>query len=176
MDIDTLTFERLDQSQTIDTFDCGNEDLNDFLISDAARYQDSLLAVTYLVKRDDEVVGYFSLLNDKLSLVESNKRVWRKIKRVFHHSMHRCDYPAVKVGRIAVGVNYQGFDIGTKIMDYVKYSFINKNRTGCAFVTVDSLRKALPFYMKNNFKIVDDSQLSSDDKTIQMYYDLTQLI
>ena len=89
--------------------------------------------------------------------------------------MHRCDYPAVKVGRLAVGRGHQDSDIGTKIMDFVKYSFAERNRTGCAFITVDSLRKAMPFYEKNNFKILDHEQLLSDSSTIQMYYDLTQL-
>ena len=61
-------------------------------------------------------------------------------------------------------------------MDFVKYSFIDRNRTGCVFITVDALRKSMPFYVKNKFKVMDEEQLLSDSKTIQMYYDLKQLI
>ena len=75
-----------------------------------------------------------------------------------------------------MGRYYQGHDIGTKILDFIKYAFVNKNRTGCAFVTVDALRNAIPFYLKNNFKCLDISQLTSDTNTVQMYYNLTELL
>ena len=176
MEIDALSFERLAPEQKFTSFDCGDEDLNDFLLTDAQNYQKSLLAFTYLVKDSDDVIGYFSLLNDKLSFIESSKKSWRRIKGLFPHSKHRRDYPAVKVGRLAVSSRYQGTDIGTRIMDFVKYSFIDRNRTGCVFITVDALRKSMPFYVKNKFKVMDEEQLLSDSKTIQMYYDLKQLI
>lgn len=64
MEIDALSFERLAPEQKFTSFDCGDEDLNDFLLTDAQNYQKSLLAVTYLVKDSDDVIGYFSLLND----------------------------------------------------------------------------------------------------------------
>ena len=125
---------------------------------------------------NDKTVAYVSLSNDKISLKDSTKSIWRKIKGNFGHRMHRGDYPAVKVGRLAVNVDYQGNNIGTKILDFIKQSFIDNNRAGCAFVTVDALRSALPFYFKNRFKCLDDSQLESDSRTVQLYYDLTELV
>ncbi len=176
MDFEAIRFVRLTQDHMFPTFDCGDDDLNEFLMTDAIKYQQGLLAVTYLVQINDETIGYVSLANDKISVKDSSKAVWRKIKRSFHHSKHRGDYPAVKVGRLAVGRYYQGHDIGTKILDFIKYAFVNKNRTGCAFVTVDALRNAIPFYLKNNFKCLDISQLTSDTNTVQMYYNLTELL
>ena len=40
---------RLSPTADIPPFDCGNEDINDFLANDAVDYQEGLLAVTYLV-------------------------------------------------------------------------------------------------------------------------------
>ena len=157
------------------SFDCGDLDLNDFLIRDALDYQNGLIAVTYLVKKQDETIGYVSLANDKISVKDSSKPVWRKIRKNFNRSKHRGDYPAVKVGRLAVSKMYQGKDIGSKILDFIKYSFIKNNRSGCAFVTVDALRSALPFYFKNKFKCLDDTQLGEDSRTVQLYYNLTEL-
>ena len=77
------------------SFDCGDSDLNDFLIRDALDYQNGLIAVTYLVKKQDETIGYVSLANDKISVKDSSKPVWRKIRKNFNRSKHRGDYPAV---------------------------------------------------------------------------------
>ena len=119
-----ITFLRLSREHSITTFDCGNDDLNAFLLNDAMDYQDNLIAVTYLVRIYDETIGYVSIANDKITVADSNKSIWRKIKKSFHHNKHRGDYPAVKVGRLAVGSRYQGNDIGTKILDFIKYTFI----------------------------------------------------
>ena len=125
MDIDELQIVRLTQDYNLKEFDCGDPDLNEFLLNDAKDYQKGLIAVTYLVKYHDELAGYFSLSNDKLSVKDSDKSNWRKVKNLFHHCKHRGDYPAVKVGRLAVGSKYQGYDIGSRILDFVKYTFIN---------------------------------------------------
>ena len=157
----------------IGEFDCGNQDLNDFLMNDSKHYQQKLLSVTYVLETDDKIAGYFSVLNDKISIAESDKATWRKIKSVFRHSKHRADYPAVKVGKLAIDLRYQRMDLGSNILDFIKLMFLNNNRTGCAFITVDALRDALPFYLKNNFKQMTKEFI--DEDTCQLYFDLNQL-
>lgn len=176
MDIDDLKIVRLTQDQDFNNFDCGHTDLNEFLLYDAKEYQKSLIAVTYLVKLHEKIVAYFSLSNDKLSVKESDNATWRKVKKLFRHSKHRGDYPAVKIGRLAVAEQYQNYDIGTKILDFVKYTFVDKNRTGCAFVTVDALRKSTNFYLKNKFKPLGQTAMDSNSRTVPMYYNLLELI
>ena len=173
---DNIRFVRLTPDNQQTSFYCGDIDLNEFLTRDAIDYQNSLLAVTYLVKEGDVTIGYVSIANDKISIHDSNKSGWRRIKKSFNHSKHRADYPAVKIGRLAVDKDYQDKDIGTIIIDFIKCSFIDNNRTGCIFVTVDALRSALPFYIKNKFKFLDDSQLNVDSHTVLLYYNLTELI
>ena len=175
MNVDDIRIVRLSEAENLSEFDCGDSDLNQFLQYDAKDYQKGLVAVTYLVKHFGDVVGYFSLSNDKLSIKDSSKSVWRKVKKHFHHSKHRGDYPAVKVGRLAVGTKYQGYDIGTRILDFIKYTFINRNRTGCAFVTVDALKGAVDFYTKNSFRLLGPLEMNSTG-TVPMYYNLLELI
>lgn len=176
MGIEGMKIVRLTQESEIKPFDCGNDDLNDFLLNNAKDYSVHRLAVTYLLELADETIGYFSVSNDKLSINESDKSTWRKIKHVFNHSKHRSDYPAVKVGRLAISTNYQGRDIGTDILSYIKCMFAEGNRTGCAFITIDALKEAIPFYLKNNFKYLRKDALNqADAETYQMYFDLAQL-
>ena len=160
---------RLTEDYIFGDFDCGNKDLNEFLLKDSKVYMDRRLAVTYIIESDNDTVGYFSVSNDKLTVREVDKSAWRKIKRFFNHEKHRSDYPAVKVGRLAVNKKYQGSDIGSDILNFIKSMFVHKNRTGCVFVTVDALREALPFYLKNSFKCLDRQQLNLDTLTVQLY-------
>lgn len=54
--------------------------------------------------------------------------------------------------------------------------FAEGNRTGCAFITIDALKEAIPFYLKNNFKYLRKDALNqADAETYQMYFDLAQL-
>jgi predicted GNAT family N-acyltransferase len=164
---------RLTLEHIFKPFDCGETDLNDFLLLDSKEYAKALLAVTYVIEDEDKTVAFFSLSNDRISLAESDKATWRRIRNSFPHRKHRSDYPAVKIGRLGVNVNAQHKHIGTDILDFVKQTFITNNRTGCCFVTVDALQSAVPFYVQNGFKPL---RKENEGETIPMYYDLTQLV
>ena len=58
---------RLTQEHSFKSFDCGESDLNDFLLQDAKQYLKGLLAVTYVIEDDDSTVAFFSLSNDRIS-------------------------------------------------------------------------------------------------------------
>ena len=147
---DNRRIVRLTQEHLMKSFDCGNADLNDFLLNDAKAYASHLLAVTYLLENDTELLAFFSVSNDRISINESDKATWRKIKKEFPHSKHRSDYPAVKIGRLGVDKNHQNEHIGRLLVNFVKDTFITNNRTGCAFVTVDALKKPSRFIKRTD--------------------------
>ena len=80
---DKLRIFCLEEDYVFKPFDCGNEDLNDFLLRDAKDYTKKLLSVTYVVESDQQIVAYFSLSNDKIAIPNSDKATWRKIKQSF---------------------------------------------------------------------------------------------
>ena len=167
---------KLTPDYTFKAFDCGNADLNDFLLNDAKLYLAKKLSVTYILEDENGIIGYFSLSNDKLTVNDVGKSIWRKIKRQFDHSKHRSDYPAVKIGRLAVNRLYQDQDIGTDILNFVKTMFTESNRAGCVFVTVDALNDVVGFYSKNSFKVLDPLQMNVGGMTVPMYYNLLELL
>ena len=153
-------------------FKCTEDDLNDFLLDESNDYQEELLAVTYIIinKDNDDIVAFYSLLNDVVRLNETEKSVRNRINRKIPFSKQRNHYPAVKVGRLAVNEHYTGMGIGRLILDSVKYIFTHGNRTGCRFVTVDALTTATGFYEHNKFRFFTDKD--KDDYTRLMYFDL----
>lgn len=166
---------RLTPDYRFGSFDCGEPDLNEFLLIDAKEYASRLLAVSYLIEADDGIAAFFSLSNDRISLSESDKATWRRIKDTFPHRKHRSDYPAVKIGRLGVDRRYRGLRLGTSVLDLVKKTFVTNNRTGCCFVTVDALPSAFDFYKRNGFHLLRKSD-KNNSETIPMYFNLTRLV
>lgn len=83
----------------------------------------------------------------------------------------------MKIGRLGVDKEFKGQHIGSDILSYVKRLFVTNNRTGCAFVTVDALRSAIPFYMHNGFVVMDKKLLEDEQmETCPLYYNLFELI
>jgi GNAT superfamily N-acetyltransferase len=130
-----------------------------------------LLAVTYLLQVEDEIVAYFSLSNDSLIKNDDEKPVWNKINRAIPNEKRRRTYPAVKIGRLAVAKKYAGMGLGSRILLAVQNMYINEQqRAGCRFLTVDAYCGALPFYQKNDFKFLTDQDIDDDTRTL--YFDL----
>lgn len=166
---------RLTLDYEIKPFDCGDSDLNEFLISDSKKYLNELLAVTYVIENDLDTIAFFSLLNDKITIDDSDsKSQWRKLIRdKLPYGKRFSSYPAMKIGRLGVSEKYQGEGWGAMILDYVKELFISNNRTGCRYITIDAYREALSFYKKNEFTYLTKSDLGADTRL--MYFDLMRL-
>jgi len=164
---------RLAPDHIIKPFDCGDSDLNEFLLVDSHHFNRGLFAVTYIIENDTKTVAFFSVLNDKISSndFESNKKFAHKIKDHFSGNKKFKSYPAVKIGRLGVDCEFQKNKLGTEILDYVKMLFVSNNRTGCMFITVDAYKQSLDFYVKNDFKYFNEACKGQD--TCPMYFDLT---
>lgn len=172
MNFEKFTFKQIDVCSEIKSFDCGDADLNDFLISDAVNYFKAMMALTYLLEdiEADKTVAYYSLLNDKIVFEPDDRKFWNRLNRKIDNSKRRKEYPAVKIGRLAISKDYAGKQIGRMILLQIKHVFSTMNRSACRFITVDAYAGAVPFYEKCGF-----SFLSEKDKyapTRAMYFDL----
>ena len=62
---------KIEDTENIKPFNCGNDDLNGFLLEDARFYREKLIANTFIMEDDDETIAFFSLLNDKISQIKT---------------------------------------------------------------------------------------------------------
>lgn len=90
------------------SFDCGDADLNDFLLNDAKLFAEKKIANTYILEDKGCIVAYYSLLNDKVSKMDATNSAWKRVKKLFPHSKQFSSYPSVKIGRFAVALSYEG--------------------------------------------------------------------
>ena len=153
------------------TFDCGNDDLNEFFFQDSAHFDNELMAVTYVWIENSKVTGFFSVSNDTISR-KVDGTAYNRASRNVPNTKRFKTLPAVKIGRLAVHKDWQGKGLGSFLLNYIKYWFTNDNKTGCRFIVVDAVNVAetVSFYEKNEFKFL--SSKDSDEKTRLMFFDL----
>lgn len=176
MAFEDFDFIPLKVDTEIKPFKCKYEDLNGFLLDDARKYLVDLMAVTYLLEDSsaNKTVAYFSLLNDKISSDPERHSIWNKLSRRIPNSKRRKHYPAVKIGRLAVSLEYSNQGLGKDIIRFIKYLFTHGNRTGCRFITVDAYKDAVGFYQKSGFDFITDKD--QYDETRLMFYDLKRFV
>ncbi|MBI3588149.1 GNAT family N-acetyltransferase [Candidatus Micrarchaeota archaeon] len=144
--VNDLTITALNPGVSLDTFNCDDSDLNDFLKKDAPVYEHNGIARTYVCLYQNSPIGFFSICADAIRLsMEERKGEFGKGK------LHP-DYPAMKIARLGVSADFQGRGVGTSLVKIAIGKAISLSREiGCRFVTVDSYPKQVDFYLKCGF-------------------------
>ena len=159
-------FETLNEEHDLSDFDCEDEDLNDFLKNDALKLQNSKLSTTKLVKCDDEIIGFVSLLTDGILIRNiRNNEIKLDIKNQLNIKHKNKLIPAVKIGRLALDKKYTKKGLGTHVLRSILISLkeLSENKVGFRFIVVEGYAKALTFYIvKNGFE-----NLKKDDEKIK---------
>lgn len=177
MDGLSYTVSKLSLSSIIKSFDCGDEDLNDFLLNDSVHYHKELLAITYVLENETETIAFFSLFNDVLRVEDIKLESISKFKKLLkafvpYPKRHLKSFPAIKIGRLAVSSLYQNAGLGKTILQYIIGAAIhNEIPAACKFLTVDAYAKSVPFYKKNGFDFITIKD--EKNETRQMFLDLT---
>lgn len=173
-----MRISRLSEVKTLnlESFDCGDCDLNEFLVNDADLYHKELLAHTYVIDEDSEIIAYFSVMADKISNAIVPKNIWRKLRKKVPHEKHFNSYPALKIARLAVSKKYRGKNIGTNIiLSIAQKTLLDTEFIACRFITVDAYKTAQEFYEKNDFIPLTNLK-DPESKTIPMYWDLKEAL
>ncbi len=136
-------------------FDCGRQELNDWLRQVARQHQNKGLSKTFVALRDQEparICGYYAL-----TLAELENRhlpeAWRKKlpRRI----------PGVRLGRLAVDRQYQGKDLGKLLLiDALTRAQRIYTEAGGIGLFVDALdEQAAGYYRRFGFEASPDNPL-----------------
>lgn len=168
--IENIKIERITLDHDLKEFKTYEKELFNFLVEDALNNQDNKISVTYLwFLNTGELIGYVTLLNDRINL-EGDLKEFFRIKGIQYHSL-----PALKIGRLCVDDRFLRRGIGTMMIDFsVKIAFnIFKMYSGCRFLVLDAKRNSINdpihFYKKLGFKELKERKKG----TTPMYFDLT---
>lgn len=174
-----LRITKLMVGETVKSFDCGDADLNDFILRESPLFRKARLAVTYVLEEStdadhEHIVAFFSLVNDRISISDfDSKTKYNRFSRRFNNRKRLKSYPAVKIGRFAVHISAKNKGVGGILLYFIKRFFTADNKTGCRFLTVDAYAAAIPFYLRNGFVPLNEED--ADEPTRLLYFDLSDL-
>ncbi|MEX0780342.1 MAG: GNAT family N-acetyltransferase [Balneolales bacterium] len=170
---------KVDSGTTIKAFNCGDDDLNDFLLNKSKLYAHELLATTFVLESPDRTKAFFSILNDTLNVQENtfaSKSAFKRFLKelVTHPKRHLISFPAIKIGRLAVDESAKRLGLGSVIVNYIiNYAISQNDKCACKLVIVDAYSQSLGFYEKFDFLYLSDNDRYDD--TRQMYINLSSI-
>lgn len=180
---DGWSFKKLDNFNVLTDFDCDDSDLNDYFKKDAIAHREALLTETYQLKEVPAdipfPVGLVSLCNDA---VDRRKVKDHKFYKQLPSEKQYPSYPAVKIARLGIHIDYQKYGIASHIINLIKKMFISDNRTGCRLITVDAYNqghygrddRVLRCYLKNDFQFFNENDVRRETRA--MFFDLKRLV
>ena len=77
-----ITIEKLDNKHDLSNFKSYEKELKNFLIEDALNNQKQKLSVTFLWFYENKLIGYVTLLNDKINLEGNLKEFFSDAKEI----------------------------------------------------------------------------------------------
>ncbi|MBU0752947.1 MAG: GNAT family N-acetyltransferase [Gammaproteobacteria bacterium] len=130
---------------SLEAFDCGKPELNGWLANHARQAQASGSARTFVVTRNDRVVGYFSLTVGQVDSMNAPDRL-RK-------GMGQYPIPVVILARLAVSRHEQGHGIGRGLLqDAIRRTLAIAEQAGIrALLTYPIDAEAERFYQRFGF-------------------------
>lgn len=166
-----LSFLPLSNQNLPIEFDCGDNDLEEFLFKDAFHYEKNLVARTFIVDYKGEKIAYFSLAADAIPLKTKEKMRLFKAKHEDPIKQHK-HFPALKIARLAVCKSYKRKGVGKIVVESVVGLALQvSQRVGLRFVSVDSYpERAKDFYPKLGFE--PNKEITDKNDLVSMRRDL----
>ena len=150
-------FEKFSRDFARDDFDCGTENLNDFLKRYALQNLKKNINVTIVAVSEEnprKILGYYSV-----SMAQVN---FENLPDGLAKGIPRYPVPAMRIGRLAVDRAAQGAGLGSELLRHALYRALELSRkVGTCIVLVDAIdENAKRFYEKYGFVSLVDLPLS----------------
>lgn len=135
----------------LDSLNCGNGSLEEFLREQAVEYDRVGLTTTTLVYAEDGgefPVAYFSLSSDSLKL-----SVMEVLDLGLNFDVPVRAFPAIKITRLAVATAHQSRGVGGQLLELIEgIAFTLPAATRLLTVDADNSQRTIDFYKKHGFE------------------------
>jgi GNAT superfamily N-acetyltransferase len=104
----SLRIEKLARTHVVEHFTCGQSELDRFLVRHALQAQQANSSQTYVAVRDNEVIGFYTIVAGEVQHADAPERVAK--------GMPRHPIPLLILARLAVRTEAQGHGIGAGLL------------------------------------------------------------
>lgn len=138
--MNALNLVLLGADHELSGFDCGNTELNRWLVDHSLASQKADLARTYLLLADDTVVGYVSLTTGSVRRDAAPRRYARGVPR---HPI-----PTILIARLAIDQRHQGRRFGSRLLaEALRLAVVASDAAAARLIVVDAFDdRAAAFY------------------------------
>lgn len=167
IDFSLVKSERLAKYHNLLNFDCGDPDINEFIVNDSYGYQEKKIATTTVFIYNEEIIGFCSIAADSIKLSENEEKV---------HSIDDKpvrEFPAVKIARIGRDKKYKEMSVGSNILKWaIGHILVCSDLMAIRFITVDSYPHRMQYYEKLGFVKNEHKTYKDRIQNVSMRYDL----
>jgi GNAT superfamily N-acetyltransferase len=161
-----VAIRRLDEADETESFDCGDEPLNNYLRRHAwINQQKGSIGVTYVAVDDaapEAVLGYFTLAASSIA----RDRLPKKNVR----GLPPYDLPLVLLARLAVDRRFAGRGLGQALLtEALRIALRVAQEIGCRCMVTDAYRDKIAWYAKYGFTPIEGA---SEEGPQKMFLDL----
>ena len=146
----------------IDSFSCGDRELDEYFKERSVRYTSELLSKNYAFVTDSgEIVTAFSYSNYCINSQHLPGNVRNRLQRKIPNLKRMRSYPALLIGRLGVDVRYHGLGLGSQTLDFIMRLYLHPDREGlCRFVIVEAVNRpeTIRFYERNGLNLLYSSE------------------
>ena len=163
--------------KNLSEFSCGVNELDKFFKYEVEECVFHHYLSAYCAYLDSgKIIAAFTLMNDALMVSGTSDKDkfiddlrYETSESIVDFFSRQTSYPAINIGHLGVSKEYQGFGIGTAIIDLITTTFANYRQAGCQFITVDALNNSITtkFYTRNLFNFQTNRDFYSS--TRRMY-------
>ncbi|MFB5763553.1 GNAT family N-acetyltransferase [Paenibacillus medicaginis] len=151
-----------------------SEDMNYFLKNEALEEQNEGYNTTFLVKKDEKIIGYMSLCSDAIRLDYSERRIRNRGNTgVIGYET----FPALKIARLAVHKDFQKCGIGKMLINYAVFKalLMREEVGGVRFITLDCFSHRYSYYTNERIGFIKNKEQvnhSNNQKPISLRLDI----
>lgn len=156
-----VTIRRLEESDEVEGFDCGDEPLNNYLKRHAWTNQQKVsIGVTYAAADESAprtVLGYFTLATSSVPRERFPKK--------FVRGLPPYDLPLILLARLAVDKRFSGRGLGhAMIAEALKITLRVADEVGCRCIITDAYPDKAGWYARYGFLPLEGTAATSPQK------------
>jgi GNAT superfamily N-acetyltransferase len=156
-----VTIRRLEKSDEVENFDCGDEPLNNYLRCHAWMNQEKVsIGVTYVAVDESAprtVLGYFTLATSSVPRDQFPQKYVR--------GLPPYDLPLILLARLAVDKRFSGRGLGhAMIAEALKITLRVADEVGCRCIITDAYPDKAGWYARYGFLPLEGTAATSPQK------------